>query len=98
MGNHCTPLEVCKRLIGKFELIGEICGIHPKSPYQWRDGQGLRAAGDLPFAAHMRRLLDYSDRLGLGLTADHLIRGASEDEIAAILAARNAPPSLEAAE
>ena len=36
----------------------------------------------------MRRLLDLSDARGLGLTAEHLIRGADEAEIAAILAAR----------
>ncbi len=102
MGNHCTPLEVCQRLIEKIgdfgiiETIGTICGIHPKSPYQWRDAQGLRAAGDIPFASHMRRLLAHSAAHQLGLTAEHLIWGADEAEVEAILAAR--PPRLEAAE
>ncbi|MEO0859209.1 MAG: hypothetical protein AAFY65_01250 [Pseudomonadota bacterium] len=36
----------------------------------------------------MRALLDHSDAHNLGLTADHLIRGASEDEITEILRQR----------
>lgn len=88
MSNHRTPLEVVTALIGRPEVIGAIVGVHPKSPYQWRDKSGLRAAGDIPYAGHMRALLAHSARHQLGLTADHLIWGAPEDEVAAILASR----------
>lgn len=96
MGKHITPLEVAERLVGPIEEVGEIVGLHRKSPYVWRRPSREREAGDLPSAPIMRRLLAHSDAHGLGLTADHLIRGASQDEIDAILAAR--APRLEAAE
>ena len=99
MGIHLTPLQVCQRLIGSNELIGEVCGIHPKSPYPWARKSTGREAGDIPHANHMRRLLAHSAARGLGLTAEHLIWGADEAEIEAILAARPpTPPQLEAAE
>ena len=91
MSNHRTTLEVAEALIGKPEVIGQIVGVHPKSPYQWRDRSGLRHAGDIPYAAHMRALLAHSAANRLGLTADHLIWGASEDEVAEILATRGQP-------
>lgn len=91
MSNHRTPLEVAEALIGRPEVIGQIAGIHPKSPYQWRDKSGLRNAGDIPYAAHMRALLAHSAAHQLGLTAEHLIWGASQDEVAEILASRGQP-------
>lgn len=97
MSNHQTPLAVAEALIGGPEKIGAVCGVHPKSPYQWRGEASLRQAGDIPYAAHMRALLAHSAAHGLGLTADHLIWGASQDEVAAILTARGAG-RLEAAE
>ena len=97
MSNHLPPLAVVEALIGRPEKIGAICGVNPKSPYQWRGPAGWRGAGDIPFAAHMRQLLEYSEAKGIGLTATHLIRGADEAEVAAILAAR-ASHSLQAAE
>jgi hypothetical protein len=90
MGKHLTPLEVAEVLVGSVEDVGEIVGLHRKSPYVWRRASSERDAGDLPSAPVMRRLLAWSDAHGLGLTAEHLIRGASETEIAAILAARSA--------
>lgn len=99
MDNHLTPLEVCQRLIGRKEVIGGVCAVHPKSPYLWARKSTGREAGDIPFASHMRRLLAYSQARQLGLTAEHLIWGAEEAEIEAILAARPPhPPQLEAAE
>jgi hypothetical protein len=91
MGKHVTPTEVVERLIGKPDVIGKIAGVDGKAPYQWRTARGLRAAGDIPYTSHMRALLAHSTAHDLGLTADHLIWGASEAEIAAILAARTAP-------
>ena len=88
MGNHLTPIEVCERLIGRPEVISRICEINEKSAYQWRGARGPRAAGDLPLTAYIRRLLAHSAAHGLGLTADHLIWGASEAEVADILSLR----------
>lgn len=85
-----TPLRVCTLLIGPYELISRIVGDAPTSAYNWANTSGARDAGDIPSARKMRRLLSHSDTFGLGLTAEHLIRGASEDEINAILAARDA--------
>jgi hypothetical protein len=91
MGKHLTPFDVVERLIGKPEKVGEIVSVDPKAPYHWRKEAGLRAAGDLPYAVHMRSLLAHSTAHNLGLTADHLIWGAPVAEIEAILAERDAP-------
>ncbi len=86
-----SPLQVVERLIGPPEAIGRAISISEKAAYHWRNQRTYRAAGDLPSADVMRRLLAHSEANNLGLTAEHLIRGAAEDEIAAILAARGAP-------
>lgn len=91
MSKHRTPMEVCEALIGRPETLAAICGINPKAPYGWRQVSKGRPAGDLPFAAHMRALLAHSALHHLGLTAEHLIWGAPEAEIEAILAGRDAP-------
>jgi hypothetical protein len=100
MGKHITPLEVCERLIGHIRELGPICGLGTQAAYLWRHANSSRDAGDIPSGPNQRALLDHSDRHGLGLTALHLIRGADEAEIAAILAARGQPqpPAMEAAE
>lgn len=85
MSSDLTPLEVCERLIGKPEWLAEAIGVADKVPYAWRHASKGRDAGDIPSARHMRALLAYSDAHGLGLTADHLVRGASEAEIEDIL-------------
>lgn len=77
--------------MGKPERLGVIAGLHPKSAYHWRNERKGRAAGDLPTASIMRALLTHSAAHQLGLTADHLIWGASEDEVAQILATRGQP-------
>lgn len=88
MENHLTPFLVLLHLIGRPEKIGQICGIHEKSPYIWRRGSKWNDADDIPSARHMRSLLRYSEIHGLGLKIEHLIFGADADEIDAILAAR----------
>jgi hypothetical protein len=90
MKQELTPLEVCKRLIGPLGVIAEIIGYGPTAPYLWEKPAQNRAAGDLPSANIMRQLLDHSEANSLGLTASHLVRGAPEDEIAQILADREA--------
>lgn len=91
MSNHLTPLEVCERLIGKPETVAEASGLHKKSAFPWRHASKWREAGDLPSAKIQRALLAHSAAHRLGLTADHLIWGAAEAEIDAILAEREAP-------
>lgn len=99
MGKHLTPLEVCERLIAPIQSLGPICGLGPKAAYLWRHANSSRDPGDIPSGPNQRALLDHSDAHGRGLTALHLIRGADEAEIAAILAARAPqPPAMEAAE
>lgn len=95
MANDLTPTDVCERLIGLPPKIAAVVGISEKSPYNWRRLSGrFRAKGDLPYPAHMRALLIHSAAHQLGLTAEHLIWGAPEAEIAAILAARGVPGQL----
>ncbi|OLS43049.1 hypothetical protein BV509_00910 [Rhodovulum sulfidophilum] len=77
---------MAERIIGSVEDISVLCGYHRKSAYLWRNPSEWRDAGDFPSARIMRRLLDYAAEKGLPLTADHLIRGASAEEIEALLA------------
>lgn len=103
-----TPAQVVERLIGPPEVSGPAIGYGQKAAYHWRHARKGRDAGDLSSPVVMRALLAHSDTHGLGLTAEHLIRGAAEDEVAAILAGRDAPvpqftsrrrpPRMEAAE
>lgn len=88
MANNLTPLEVSEALIGRLDQIAAILGIDPKAPYQWRPARGERAAGDLPKVAYIRALLAHSDAHGLGLTAHHLIYGATRAEVDEILSRR----------
>jgi hypothetical protein len=90
MSERLTPFQVLQRLIGPVPLIADICGTSEKAPFHWRGGSKNHDADDVPSAKHMRRLLAHSDAHGLGLTAEHLIRGATRAEVDAILAAREA--------
>lgn len=96
MSSNLTPLQVCERLIGNVEALSVIVGFQPKAFYPYRHPTRDRDAGDFPSTRIMRALLAHSATYGLGLTADHLIHGATEAEIMAILAAR--APRMEAAE
>lgn len=92
MSEHLAPIEVVERLVGPPEFVsGEILGLHPKATYKWRHPSDGRGAGDIPSAPHMRAILEHSEANGLGLTAEHLIRGADLAEVEAILSARSAP-------
>lgn len=97
MSSNLTPIQVAERLIGKIETLALLCGYQPKSFYALRYDAQNRDAGDFGSARQIRRLLAHSAAHNLGLTADHLIWGASADEVAAILAARDGQ-RLEAAE
>lgn len=92
MKHELTPLEVCERLIGPLQVIAEVIGYGPTAPYLWEKPAKNRDAGDLPSSIIMRALLAHSDARRLGLTAEHLIWGADEAEIEAILAERGSQP------
>ena len=80
-----TPMQVVERLVGPPEVTGPAVGYGTKAAYHWRNPRTGRAAGDLPSAEVMRRLLAHSEAHGLGLTAEHLIRGATQAEVQDIL-------------
>lgn len=86
MTQNLTPMQVCERLIGKPEQIAAAIGYQEKAPYHWRHAREGRDAGDLPTARVMRSLLAHAAAHRIPLTADHLIWGASEGEVAALLA------------
>ncbi|WP_091845664.1 hypothetical protein [Palleronia pelagia] len=88
MSANLTPVEVAKCLLGTIEDVAIAAGFDRKTAFKWVNPSAWRDAGDIPSARSMRRLLDYSDARGLGLTAEHLIRGATRAEVDAILAAR----------
>lgn len=91
-------MEVCEALIGPVEVIGPIVGAGPKSAYGWRHASKLRDAGDITSARHMRALLAHAAARGIPLTAEHLIRGASADEVAALVARADDAPAQVAAQ
>ena len=86
-----TPLQVVERLIGPPEEIGPTVGYGTKAAYHWRHPRTGRTAGDLPSAEVMRRLLAHSEAHRRGLTAEHLIRGATEAEVQEILSGLGTP-------
>ena len=86
MVNRLTPTEVVIALIGSAERVGEVAERDRTSLYKWRHSSRHRAPGDLPGAEVMRRLLDYARAHDIPLTAEHLIYGAAEAEIAALAA------------
>lgn len=88
MSDHLTPVQVCERLIGPLPVLEGIVGYRPKAGYGWLRSSGGRDPGDFPSVRLMRRLLAHAAAKQIPLTADHLIWGASVDEIAALLANR----------
>jgi hypothetical protein len=88
MRDNLTPFEVCERLIGPPPVLAEVIGYDRTATYGYRYPAKGRDAGDFPSARIMRALLAHSQAHGLGLTAEHLITGATEAEIEAVLAAR----------
>jgi hypothetical protein len=88
MGKHLTPVQVAERLFGGIEAASLKAGLHRKSLYPCRYASGWHDAGDLRSMRAARLLLAHSAARDLGLTAEHLIWGAPEAEIDAILAHR----------
>jgi len=75
-------------LIGRPERLAEICGMKGKATYAWRFATGRHDEGDIRSARFMRRLLQHSDRKGLGVKPRWLIEGASRAEVAEVLRLR----------
>lgn len=85
MSSNLTPLEVCERLIGTVEDVARAAGLGAKAGYGWRRASEWREAGDVPSARVMRQLLSHARLHGIPLTPEHLIFGASEAELAALM-------------
>ncbi|MBW4710712.1 hypothetical protein KX928_23225 [Roseobacter sp. YSTF-M11] len=84
MSSHLTPLEVCERLVAPLKELGKIAGQNEKAAYAWRNGSQWRDPGDLPPRAN-RKMLKFCRRHDIPLTAEHLIWGASIEEVHALL-------------
>jgi hypothetical protein len=92
MSTHLTPVEVCERLIGPIEDVARIAGSHPKRGYSWRQRSKWADAGDFRSMRHVRALHAHACARGIPLTLDHLVWGASEDEVARLAAGLPARP------
>lgn len=79
-------MEVLERLIGKPEAISAAAGYEYKAAYAWRLPSKWRDAGDLPSARVMRAILRWTAERGIPLEHRHLIEGATEAEVAQLLA------------
>jgi hypothetical protein len=88
MSNVFTPLQVAERLLNGIENVGIAAGRHEKAAYQWRYANATRLAGDFPSVEVIRTLFHEARRQGFPLELAHLIFGATEDEVAAIIAGR----------
>lgn len=95
MSDHQSPTDVVLRLFGGIEATAAAAGLKPKSPHVWRRAAKGRPAGDIPSAATMRKLLTHAAAHGIPLTAEHLIWGASAEELAALAAHRPAALAAE---
>ena len=79
-------MQVVERLIGKPEQIAKVVGYKEKAAFPWRNATQKRPAGHFPSTMIIQRLLAHAAAHQIPLTADHLIWGASEAEIEALLA------------
>ena len=80
MSSHLTPLQVCERLIAPLSQLGLILGDNAKAAYAWQSQSKWRDAGDMPPRAN-RKALAHAKANGIPLKAEHLIKGASRDDI-----------------
>jgi len=84
MSKHLTPTDVALRLFGGAKGVGLVIASHEKTPLAWKRGSQWREPGDIPSTRIMRLLLASAKFRGIPLTAEHLIYGASEAEMAAL--------------
>lgn len=95
MSKHLAPVTVAERLFGSIERVSEICGNRAKAGYNWRWPSSSADAGDFRSMRHVRAVYEHARRAGIPLELRHLVYGASEDDVAALLAH---VPRVEAAE
>lgn len=81
MSKHLTPVDVCEALFGGPGGIADVLDLSDKVGFHWRRGNARRQAGDIPSAEYMRRLLRAARRLGIALTAEHLLFGMTNNEL-----------------
>ena len=99
MSSNLSPVTVAERVFGSIERVAEITGNRPKSGYSWRWPSGTSDAGDFRSMRHVRAIHAYALARHIPLTLDHLIYGATEAEVEAILSNSPAAPArIEAAE
>lgn len=94
MSKHLSPVTVAEVMLGGIENVARIAGRDDKAAYHWRHANSIRAAGDIPSAEIIRRLLNHAGAHGIPLRAEHLIWGAPAAEVDALLrqmAARRLP-------
>jgi hypothetical protein len=85
MSSNLSPVDVSFRLFGGYKGVAGVLGMSEKSPLAWKRPSKYREAGDFPNTSILRTLLAAARQRRIPLTADHLIYGASEAEIAALL-------------
>jgi hypothetical protein len=81
-----TPFDAIVAALGSVEAVADVCRRHRTTLYYWNRASADRLAGDLPSTEIMRRLLAHARAHGIPLTAEHLIYGASADELARLAA------------
>lgn len=84
-------------MIAPVAHLGAVLGRNDKAAYAWQSASKWRDAGDMPSRVN-RDVLRYARRNGIPLTADHLIWGADEAEIAALIDPANRNNAPQAAE
>lgn len=76
-----SPLDCAVYLVAPLKDLGAAAGVSAKAPYNWRSSSNLRDAGQIPIRSQVA-LLRHAQKRGIPLKAEHLILGASRDEIA----------------
>lgn len=85
---NLTPAEVVARLIGPSSVVAEIVQRDRTAVVKWRNATLRRPAGSIPGDEEKRALLTYAQAHNIPLTAEHLIWGATEAELDALLASQ----------
>lgn len=73
-----SPVEVVLRLVGRPKEVAAVVHRHRTAVVKWR------RCGDIPDPQSQRALLLHARGLGIPLTAEHLIFGATEAELSAV--------------
>ncbi len=85
MSSNLTPTEVSFRVFGGYKGVAAILGHSEKTPISWKNGTKWRDAGDIPSVRTIRTLLAAAAQRRIPLQPRHLIFGATEADIAALM-------------